>query len=428
MSTQIINNEKNVVTIEFKIEKDNFQKALKQSYDKNKKYFTIQGFRKGKAPRKLIEAHYGKEVFYDDAVEFAFPAAYESSIESLELTPVTRPVLEDITEIGEAGATLKVKVGIKPEVTLGDYKGAEIESLEPEVSEEDVNAEIEKIQEQNARLITDDEASLKEKDTAVIDYEGFVDDVAFEGGAGENYALVLGSKTFIPGFEEQLIGHKKGDSVDVKVTFPEAYHAEDLKGKEALFKVSVKEVKVKELPELDDEFAKDVSEFDTLDELKADTKEKLLETKTKERRAQAERKVLEFATENAELEVPSLLVDEEVARTIQNYEQQLGSQGMDLDNYLQLIGSNRTAFADSMKGDIETRIKNEYVFDAVIQAENIEVTEEETEKEIERQAAAYNQKVEDFKKVMQGEMLDYVRMDVKRKKAMELLIAAAKVS
>jgi len=427
MSAQIINNEKNVVTIEFKIEKDNFQKALKQSYDKNKKYFSIQGFRKGKAPRKLIEAHYGKEVFYDDAVEFAFPTAYESSIESLDLKPVTRPVLEDIEDISEDGATLKVKFGVKPEVKLGEYKGAEIESLEPEISEEELNAEIEKMQEQNARIVTDDEASLKEKDTAVIDYEGFVDDVAFEGGAGEDYALVLGSQTFIPGFEDQLIGHKKGDAVDVTVTFPEAYHAEELKGKEAVFKVTVKEVKVKELPELDDEFAKDVSEFDTLEELKADSKEKLLEAKTNDRRMQAERKVIDFAAENAEIDVPSLLVDEEVGRMVQNYEQQLGNQGMDLDNYLKLIGSNRTAFAESMKGDVEARIKNEYVFDAVIEVENIDVTDEEIDEEIERQATMYNQKVEDFKKMMQGDMLDYVRMDVKRKKAMELLIAAAKV-
>ncbi len=428
MSAQIINNEKNVVTIEFKIDKDSFQKALKQSYEKNKKHFTIQGFRKGKAPRKLIEAHYGKEVFYDDAVEFAFPTAYESSIEVLELAPVTRPILEDIEDISEEGATLKVKLGVKPEVTLGEYKGAEIESLEPEITEEELNAEMEKMQEQNARIITDDDANLKEKDTAVIDFEGFIDDVAFEGGAGEDYALVIGSDTFIPGFEEQLIGHKKGDEVEVKVTFPETYHAEELKGKEAVFKVTVKEVKVKELPKLDDEFAKDVSEFDTLEELKADTKEKLLETKTKERRAEAERKVIDFAAGNVEMDVPSLLVDEEVARMVQNYEQQLGNQGMDFDNYLQMIGSNRMAFAESMKDEVETRIKNEYVFDAVVEAENIDVTEEEIEEEIERQAATYNQKIEDFKKMMQGEMLDYVRMDVKRKKAMDLLISAAKVN
>ena len=275
MTAKILENEKNVVKLEMSIPQDKFQKAMDQSYKKNKKYFTIQGFRKGKAPRKVIEAHYGKEVFLEDAIEFAFPETYQDAIKEVEIDPVTRPSLEKVEDVGDNGATFIVKVAVKPEVKLGDYKGAEIPVLEQPVDDADVEARLKQMQNQNSRLVTDDQAEAKSGDTVVIDYEGSVDGVPFDGGKDEGYSLELGSNTFIPGFEDQLVGVKAGEDKDVNVTFPEDYHAEDLKGKDAVFKVHVVEVQRKELPELDDEFAKDVSECDTLDELKNELMDKI---------------------------------------------------------------------------------------------------------------------------------------------------------
>lgn len=426
MSAKILGTEKNVVTMELTIAAEDFTAAINQAYQKNKKYFSIQGFRKGKAPRKIIEAHYGKGVFVEDAIDFAFPGAYKDALEETKIKAVTRPTLEKVEKVDEAeGAIFIVKVGVKPEVTLKDYKGAEINKLEPEMTEEDIAAKLAEMQNQNARIISDDEAAAKLGDTVIIDYEGFVDDEPFIGGKDEGHSLELGSNTFIPGFEDQLVGAKKDDAVDVKVTFPEEYHADNLAGKDAVFKVVVKEVQVKELPVLDDEFAKDVSEFDTLDELKADISEKLKEEKTRALRADAERAVIEFAIENAELEVPDLMIEEEVDRSMESMEQQMKAQGISLDDYFKFTGSSREDFRENMKPDAEKNIKMELVLADIAEAEEMAVTEEEMDAEIKVYADAFNHEFEAYKETVDDRMREYLDANIKRKKTVDFLVDAA---
>ncbi len=427
MSVKELSREKNIVTLEITVPAEDFQKAIQQSYNKNRKYFSIQGFRKGKAPRKLIEAHYGKGVFYEDAIDFAFPKAYRAALEELEIEPVTRPELENVESIGEDGAVFKVNVGLKPAVVLNDYKGAEIESLEAVVEDADIDAELKKMQDQNARLIAADDAEAKAGDTVNIDYEGFCDGEAFAGGKAEGAPLELGSNTFIPGFEDQLIGKKAGDEVDVEVTFPEQYHSADLAGKDAVFKVKVNEVQVKELPELDDEFAKDVSEFDTLDELKKDIAEKLKEQKTQMLRRQAEVAVLDFAIEAADIDVPYLMVDEEVDRTLEGYARQMQGQGLSLDDYFKFTGTTVEDFKNNLKGDVERNIKAELILAEVAEAEKIEVTDEELDEEIKVYADAYQKDFDEFKETVNEQMAEYMKADIKRRKAIDALVDGAQV-
>lgn len=427
MSVKELSNEKNIMTIEVSVSAEDFSKALNKSYTKNRKYFTVQGFRKGKAPRKLIESHYGKGVFVEDAIEFAFPEAYRSALDELSIEPVTRPEMVDVKQADEAGAVFVVRFGLKPEVKLGDYKGAEIESLEVEITDEDIDNRLGMMQNQNARIVTAEDAEAQLKDTVNIDYKGFVDDEAFIGGEDHSFDLELGSGHFIPGFEDQLVGAKKGDEVDVKVTFPEEYHAENLAGKDAVFKVKVNEVKHKELPELDDEFAKDVSEFDTLDELKKDIADKLKEEKEHQRRMEAESAVIEHAVKNAEMDLPSMLVDDEVDRTVNDYAQRITQQGMKFEDFLKYTGSDLESFKSEMRKDVERNIESEYVLDAVVNAENIEVSDEELEEEYKMYADAYNQSIEDFKKTLNDNVKDYISQGIKRRKAVQALIDAANV-
>jgi len=425
MTAKIVKNEKNTVTMEFSIPKEEFQDAINQSYKKNKNYFTVQGFRKGKAPRKVIEAHYGKGVFLEDAIEFAFPPAYRAAVEETKIDAVTRPDLEKVDEVSEDGATFIVKVGVRPEVTLGEYKGAEIDGLEPVISDEDIDAKLKEMQNQNARMIDSDEAPAKDGDTVNIDYEGFVDGEAFDGGKDTGYSLELGSHTFIPGFEEQLVGAKAGDDVEVKVTFPEEYHAEELKGKEAVFKVKVNGVQTKELPELDDEFAKDVSEFDTLDELKKDVSEKLEKEKRQQLRYDAENKVMEKAIETAEMEISDLMMEEEIDRSVEQMEQQMQGQGISLDDYLKYTGSDREKFRETMRPEAERNIKAEMVLSAIAEAEKIEATEEEMDAEIKTYADAFQHEFESYKEKLDDRMRGYIEAGVKRKKTVDFLVDAA---
>lgn len=425
MSAKVLETEKNIATLEIVIEKDDFQAAMKQSYNKNKKYFSVQGFRKGKAPRKIIEAHYGKGVFLEDAIDFAFPKAYKAALDDTKIEAVTRPELDKVDDVSDDGATFIVKVGVKPAVVVKDYKGAEIESLEAVVSDEDIAAKLAEMQNQNARIISDEEAQAKTGDTVDIDYEGFVNDEPFIGGKDEGYSLELGSNTFIPGFEEQLVGVKTGDEVEVKVTFPEEYHAENLKGQDAIFKVKVNEVKVKELPELDDEFAKDVSEFDTLEELKADTAEKLKEQKTQMLRQKAEQAVIENAVNNAELEVPYIMIEEEADRSMESMEQQMKGQGITLDDYFKYTGSTREDFRENMKPEAEKNIKVDLVLAEIAEAEKIEVTEEEMDAEIKVYADAFNHNFEEYKKTVDDRMREYLDANIKRKKTVDFLVDAA---
>ncbi|MEG0309617.1 MAG: trigger factor [Eubacterium sp.] len=427
MSAKVLSNEKNIVTIEIEVSAEDFQKAIKQSYNKSKNRFSVQGFRKGKAPRKIIESYYGKGIFYEDAIDFAFPDAYKSALEETDIKPITRPALDKIDKVDEEGATYIVKVGVKPSVILKEYKGAEIDSLEAVIEEEDIVAELKKMQEKNARMVTDENAEAKLGDTVNIDYEGFVGDEAFEGGKAEGHSLELGSNSFIPGFEEQLVGIKTGDSIDVKVTFPEEYYSEDLKGKEAIFKVKANEVQVKELPELDDEFAKDVSEFDTLRELKADTAAKLKETKTQELRRNAEIAVLDFAVENAEVDVPYLMIEEEVDGTIDGYARQMEDQGISFEDYLKYTGTTAKDFGENLKPDVEKKIKSEFVLREVAEVEKLDVTDEEIDDEIRTFADAYKQDFDEYKATVDEGMTDYLKGNIKRKKAIELLIDSAKV-
>ena len=425
MSAKILGTEKNLVTLELTIEKDDFQEAMNQSYKKNKKYFTIKGFRKGKAPRKLIEANYGKGVFLEDAIDFAFPKAYQAALEETKLDVVTMPELEKVDQVGEDGAVFIVNVGIKPEITLKDYKGAKIQKLDQEVTEEEIADKMVELQNKNARTISLEDGEAKLGDVVNIDYKGFVGDEAFMGGEDKGHNLELGSNTFIPGFEEQLVGVKLGEEVDVKVTFPEEYHAENLKGKDAVFKVKVNEIQVKELPELDDEFVMDISEFNTLDELKADEAKKLQEQKTARLRGEAEMAVIEYALEQAELEIPELMIREEAERSLKSMEQQIQAQGISMDDYFKYMGTNREAFLETIKPDAEKNIKVELILAKIAEAEEVLATEEEINEEIKKYADAFQKEFEEYKETVDERMKEYLDSNIKRKKTIDLLVETA---
>lgn len=426
MSATVESIEKNIATLKIEISPEDYSKAVKKSYDKNKKRFSVPGFRKGKVPKTVVESYYGKNVFMEDAIDFAFAPAYASALEETEINPVTRPDLENIEKISEQeGATFIVKVGVKPEIKLGEYKGAEVESLEATISEEEITEELEKMRDQNARLVTLETGEVKDGNTVTIDYEGFLGDEPFEGGKDTDHDLIIGSGTFIPGFEEQLIGTKLGENVVVNVTFPDEYHAENLKGQSAVFKVLVKGIKEKELPALDDEFVKDTSEFDTLDELKADIKTRLKDAKTAELRKAAEIAAVNFAVENAEVDVPYLMIEEEVDNNLKNFESQMQQQGLSLDDYFKYTNVNREEFRDNLKADAERNIKTELILSKIGEVETLDATEAEMDEEIKVFADAYGHDFEEYKKGLQERMLDYIKANIIRRKTVEMLVDVA---
>ena len=390
MSLQVEKLEKNMAKLTIEVSAQELEAAIQSAYQKNKSRISVPGFRKGKVPRQMIEKMYGKEIFYEDAANALIPGAYDKAMEECEESIVSSPKIE-VVQI-EAGKPFifTAEVALKPEVKLGKYKGVKVDKEVITVTEEEVAAEIEKERENNARTIEVEGRAVEDGDIATIDFEGFVDGVAFEGGKGENYPLTIGSGSFIPGFEEQLIGKNKDEEVDVNVTFPEDYHAEELKGKEALFKVTVKEVKTKELPEVDDEFAAEVSEFETLAEYKEDIRKKLTEKKEKEARNAKEEAVITAIIEDSAMEIPDAMLETQQRQIVDEFTQRLQMQGISLEQYFQFTGLDAEKMLEQAKPQADRRIKSRLVLEAIVAAEKITASDEDYEKEIERMAEVYN--------------------------------------
>jgi len=426
MSHELMKNEKNVATINITVPAKDFETAVQKTYMKERGKFNLQGFRKGKAPRKIIEMNYGEGVFYDGALDVALSPAYAAAIEELKLEPVARPEI-DIKEIGKGtDLVFEAVVAVKPEVTLGEYKGLEVEAVNAEVSDEDIATELTKQQEMNGRLVNVEDRAVQDGDTAIIDFEGFVADVAFEGGKGENHNLVIGAGQFIPGFEEQLIGKNIGDDVDVNVTFPEPYQSEDLAGKDAVFKVAVKGIKVKELPELDDEFAKDTSEFDTLDELKSDIKTKMVESAKSQSESATRDRIIDAAVANMTADVPDQMIESEIDGMLQDFEHQLRYQGLDLEKYLQFSGSTMQEMREQMQDDALVRVRTSLTLETISKQENVEVTEEDLEAEFARLAEQQDQSIEEVKKMF-GAQTEYMKASIETRKTVDFLVENAKL-
>lgn len=425
MSYKVENLENSMAKITIEVSEEAFEAAMVKAYNKNKNKISIQGFRRGKAPRKMIEKMYGPEIFYEDAANFAVPDAYEDAAKECGLDIVSRPDI-DIVEIGDGKPfVFSATVAIKPDAELGEYKGIEVEKQEVKVMAADVNAEIDKVREQNARIMTMDDRAVKKDDIAVIDFEGFVDGKAFEGGKGTDYSLTIGSHSFIDDFEDQLIGKKAGDKLDVNVTFPEEYHVDELKGKPAVFKVEIKEVKVKELPKLDDEFASEVSEFDTLKEYKASVKKTLTDRRKAQVKAEKENKVIEKVVANAKVELPGPMVDEQVSQMVNEFASRLSGQGLSIDQYMQMTGMQPQMLMDQMRPEAETRIKTRLVLEAVAKAENIKVTAKDIDKELENMAEMYKMEVDKLKEMMGDAEKEQISQDIAVQKAVDLLVKEA---
>lgn len=413
-----------VLTIE--VSPEEFDKALDQAFKKVSKDVQIPGFRKGKIPRKIFENRFGVESLYQDAVDIVLPDAYMKAIEETNIEPVAQPEV-DIETI-EQGKPLvfTAKVTVKPEVKLGEYKGLEVEEQSVEVTEKDVEKEIEHQREHHAELVVKEEGTVEEGDTVVIDFEGFLGDEPFEGGKGENHSLEIGSGQFIPGFEEQLVGKKAEEDTEITLTFPEDYHAEELAGKEATFKVKIHEIKSKELPELDDEFAKDVDEeVETLDELKKKKKEELEEQKKQEAENQKRETLLEKASENAEVVIPEAMVDTELDQMVKEFEQRLQMQGMTLEMYSQFSGQDVDALKEQMKEDAEKRVKTNLTLEAIVENEDLEVSEDDLNAELENMASMYGTDIEQLKQMLGGNT-DALKGELKMRKAIDFLVENSK--
>ncbi len=426
MKCQILNDEKNMVTIEMTVSAQDFNVAIKKVYLKERSKFNVQGFRKGKAPQKMIELHYGKEVFYDGAIDLVLPDTYTKALDELKVEPVSKPEVEIKKVGGDDGLVVTATFATKPEINIEGYKGVEVDAVKTVISDEEVDAELKKQQELNGRLITVEDRAVENGDIAVIDYEGFVDDVPFEGGKDFEHELEIGSGSFIPGFEEQLIGKNVDDDVDVKVTFPEQYHAEELAGKEAVFKVKILEIKTKELPELDDEFAKDTSEFDTLDELKADIRTNLETAAKKRDDAQLQNNIIDEVLKLVEVDIPTPMVEMEIDGMVDDLTNQLRYQGLDMEQYLQYSGTTLEQLRESTREDATQRVKASLMLEAVIEKEKIIVTDEDMDEEFERIAEAQKRSVEELKKLLVPQM-DYIKSTIKTKKAVDVLVSNAKI-
>lgn len=425
MSLQVEKLEKNMAKLTIEVPAEELEKAIQHAYQKNKNKINVPGFRKGKVPRQMIEKMYGPEIFYDDAANELIPDAYAKAADECELELVSRPVI-DIVQIAKGQPFIfTAEVAVKPEVTLGAYKGIEVEKVDVTATEEEINAEIDKERESNSRTITVEDRAVQDGDMTVIDFEGFVDGVAFEGGKGTDYPLTIGSGAFIPGFEEQLVGAELGKEVEVNVSFPEEYHAKELAGKPAVFKCTVKEIKVKELPELDDDFAQDVSEFDTLEEYKADVKKKVEEKKAAQAKSAKEDAVIEKIIEGAQMELPEAMVKTQAEHLVDDFAQRLQMQGMSFDQYMQFTGSTVDAMVEQMKPQATKRIQSRLVLEAVAKAENIEIGEDEIEAEIGRMAEAYKMEVEKLKELITEEEKTNMKEDLAIQKAVDLVVEAA---
>ena len=408
----------NKFELEFTVSPEEFEKACQKVYQRRVKKIEIPGFRKGKAPRKTIEKLYGEGFFYEEAVNDLYPGAVQEAVKESELEIVCPPEVE-VTEVShEKGVTFKAICTVKPEVTVKDYKGIKAAKEVKEVTDEDVNAEIDRMRDRNGRTITVEDRPAQNGDTVVIDFEGFMDGVAFEGGKGEKFSLTLGSGQFIPGFEDQIVGHSTGEEFDINVTFPEEYHAENLKGKPAVFKIKLHEINAKELPEADDEFAKDASEFDTLDELKADIRKKLEDANERTASNEFENKLIDTVIENMEGEIPTEMYEVRIDEMVRDFEYRLQSQGMSLDLYLQYTGMNRTSFRKTFEAQAQRQVKIRLALEKIVEMENIVPTEEEVNKEYERLAEGYKMDVERLKGLIPAAD---VTKDVAVNKAVDLI-------
>ena len=415
--------EKNTVELVIEVKGDEFKGAVDAAFKKNISKMTVPGFRKGKAPRKMIEKLYGEGVFYDEAINALYPAAYDAAVAEAGISPVDNPEVE-VTSVDAEGFEFKAKVTVKPEVEVKNYKGIKAVKNVYNVTETMVKSEIEAMLRQNQRIV-DVDREAKSGDTVNIDYEGSVDGVAFDGGKADGYDLSLGSNTFIPGFEDQLIGKKAGDECDVNVTFPEEYHAEELKGKAAVFKVKVNAVKEIQLPEADDEFAKDVSEFDTLAELKSDIKKKLREQKAKQSESELENALVDELLKNTEVEIPAVMISRKVDSMMAEFEQRLAGSGLNLNTYIQYMGTDLESFKKNYEPEAEKQVKTRLALEKVVELENIVVSDEDTDKEYQMIADAYNMKLEDVKRFVPAQE---ITMDVAVGKAVELIKNNAEIT
>ena len=428
MKAELVKKEGNKVTLKITVDNNKFEEAVNKAYNKTKGKYNIPGFRKGKAPKVVIETQYGKGVFYNDAIDMLFPEVYPEAIKELNIDPIDRPDL-DIEEISkDNGLVMVVNVEVKPEFELGAYKGIEISKVDNTVSEEDVEARLNEMVNRNARLTSVEDKALENGDTAVIDFEGFKNGVAFEGGKGENYNLVIGSNTFIPGFEDQLVGKKAGEEVEVNVTFPEAYHAENLAGKPVVFNVKVNDVKVKEVPALDDEFAKDTTEFETLAELRADVKAKLEEQAKNAADAEMRNALVEKVSANTEVEVPEAMVQHQIDNMLMELNYQLQYQGLNLEHLLEMTGRGLDELREERRADAERLVKSSLVLEAIAEKENVEANDADVDDELEKMAAMYNMEVEKIKSSLRETDIEDIKGQIKIRKTLDLLVENATIA
>lgn len=428
MSLQVEKLEKNMAKLTIEVPAEEFDAAIKNAYNKNKNKFSIPGFRKGKAPLAMLEKMYGAGIFYEDAANEVIDASYPKAAEESKEEIVSTPEIK-VTQIEKGKAFIyEATVALKPEVTLGEYKGVEVKKAEAVVTDEDVENELTAARKKNGRLIDVEDGAIEDGDNTIIDFTGYIDDKTFDGGAGTDYPLVIGSHSFIEGFEDQLIGKKKGETCDVNVTFPAEYHADELAGKSAKFVVTIKEVKRNELPELNDEFASEVSDFDTLDEYKADIRKKLQEKKEQDAKVENENNVIEKVVENAQMELPQPMVDTQAREMVENYARRLQSQGLNINDYMKYTGMTPEKLMEQMRPEAEKRIKTRLVLEKVVEVENVEVSDEKLDEQINEIAASYKLEGAKLKEMMGEREKEQIREDLKVQAAIDLLVEQAKLA
>ena len=426
MSYKIEKLENSMAKLTIEVPFEEFDKAIDKAYQKNKNKMSIPGFRKGKAPRAIIEKMYGKEIYFEDAANIVIPDAYADTYDECEEEIVSAPKVEVVQLEAGKPFIFTATVALKPEIKLGKYKGVKIDKIDTAVTDDEVNAAIEKERENSARTINVEDRPVQDKDQTIIDFEGFVDGVAFAGGKGENYPLTIGSGTFIPGFEDQLIGAKIGEEKEVKVTFPEDYHAEDLKGKEAVFKCTVKEIKEKELPELNDEFASEVSEYETFDEYKAATLKNLQDKKTEDAKSKKEDAVISAIVADSEINIPDAMLETEKQQMVQDFARNIKAQGLSMDQYFKFTGMTAEKLMEQVGPNAEKRIKSTLVLENVAKAEKLEASDEDVENEYKRMAEAYKMEVDKIKEIIGENGLKDLKKDLVLKKAIDFVVDHAK--
>lgn len=425
MSLQVEKLEKNMAKLTVEVSADDFEKALQSAYKKQKNRIAIPGFRKGKVPRQMIEKMYGAEIFYDDAANELIPKAYGEAYEECEEDIVSRPQIDVVQAEKGKPFIFTATVALKPEVTLGQYKGLEVEKFSTDVTEEEIDAKLKEEAEKNARKVTVEDRPVQDGDEVILDYEGFVDGVAFDGGKGENHPLVIGSGSFIPGFEEQLIGVNAGADVEVKVTFPEQYHSKELEGKEAVFQCRVHEIKAKEIPEIDDEFASEVSEFDTLEEYKEDLKKSIAQRKESEGREKQEDEAVEQAVKNSQYELPEAMIETQVSQMAEDFSRRIKSQGLTMEQYFQFTGLSAEKLLEDMRPQAVKSIETRLVLEAIVKAENIEVSDERFDEEVKKMADMYRMDAEKMKETMGDREKERIKEDIAVQEAITFVVENA---